>query len=133
MSAATAALRIATRQSRLALWQAEHVAAKLRAAHRGLVRSAQERSGAHDVGKSSGLMQHGAGRHRSIDVDWTSRDLEASGDPGVRVVEQPVPTSRAIEQADAVRGGRDDDRTAVGIHGVRRIDVARKRGQALGR
>ena len=36
MSAATAALRIATRQSRLALWQAEHVAAKLRAAHRGL-------------------------------------------------------------------------------------------------
>jgi hydroxymethylbilane synthase len=30
-------LRIATRQSRLALWQAEHVAAKLREAHTGLV------------------------------------------------------------------------------------------------
>jgi hydroxymethylbilane synthase len=30
------ALRIATRQSRLALWQAEHVAAQLRAAHPGL-------------------------------------------------------------------------------------------------
>jgi hydroxymethylbilane synthase len=30
------ALRIATRQSRLALWQAEHVAARLRAAHPGL-------------------------------------------------------------------------------------------------
>src|SRR6185312_16228070 len=29
-------LRIATRQSALALWQAEHVAARLRAAHRGL-------------------------------------------------------------------------------------------------
>jgi hydroxymethylbilane synthase len=29
-------LRIATRQSRLALWQAEHVAARLREAHRGL-------------------------------------------------------------------------------------------------
>jgi hydroxymethylbilane synthase len=36
VSAATTALRIATRQSRLALWQAEHVAAKLRAAHPGL-------------------------------------------------------------------------------------------------
>ena len=36
MSAATALLRIATRQSRLALWQAEHVAAELRAAHPGL-------------------------------------------------------------------------------------------------
>jgi hydroxymethylbilane synthase len=32
----TAALRIATRQSALALWQAEHVAARLRAAHAGL-------------------------------------------------------------------------------------------------
>ena len=31
------ALRIATRQSRLALWQAQHVAAQLRAAHPGLV------------------------------------------------------------------------------------------------
>ncbi|HUR41740.1 MAG TPA: hydroxymethylbilane synthase, partial [Verrucomicrobiae bacterium] len=30
------ALRIATRQSPLALWQAEHVAARLRAAHPGL-------------------------------------------------------------------------------------------------
>ena len=29
-------LRIATRQSRLALWQAQHVAAKLRDAHPGL-------------------------------------------------------------------------------------------------
>ncbi|MFA7321829.1 MAG: hydroxymethylbilane synthase, partial [Dokdonella sp.] len=29
-------LRIATRQSALALWQAEHVAARLRAAHAGL-------------------------------------------------------------------------------------------------
>jgi hydroxymethylbilane synthase len=37
MSAAAGTLRIATRQSRLALWQAEHVAAKLRDAHRGLV------------------------------------------------------------------------------------------------
>lgn len=33
MSAAPALLRIATRQSRLALWQAQHVAAKLREAH----------------------------------------------------------------------------------------------------
>jgi hydroxymethylbilane synthase len=33
MSAPSHTLRIATRQSRLALWQAEHVAAKLRAAH----------------------------------------------------------------------------------------------------
>ena len=32
----TAALRIATRKSALALWQAEHVAARLRAAHPGL-------------------------------------------------------------------------------------------------
>lgn len=32
----TAPLRIATRQSRLALWQAEHVAARLREAHPGL-------------------------------------------------------------------------------------------------
>ena len=30
-------LRIATRQSALALWQAEHVAARLRALHAGLV------------------------------------------------------------------------------------------------
>jgi hydroxymethylbilane synthase len=37
VSAATGKLRIATRQSRLALWQAEHVAAKLRQAHPGLV------------------------------------------------------------------------------------------------
>lgn len=36
MSAATQPLRIATRQSRLALWQAEHVAAELRAAHPSL-------------------------------------------------------------------------------------------------
>jgi hydroxymethylbilane synthase len=36
MSTATAALRIATRQSRLALWQAQHVAAKLHEAHPGL-------------------------------------------------------------------------------------------------
>ncbi|MEM9058052.1 MAG: hydroxymethylbilane synthase, partial [Pseudomonadota bacterium] len=33
---ATDTLRIATRESRLALWQAEHVAARLRAAHAGL-------------------------------------------------------------------------------------------------
>jgi hydroxymethylbilane synthase len=33
MSASTHTVRIATRQSRLALWQAEHVAAQLRAAH----------------------------------------------------------------------------------------------------
>ena len=33
----TALLRIATRQSALALWQAEHVAARLRAAHPGLL------------------------------------------------------------------------------------------------
>ncbi|MDE1885922.1 MAG: hydroxymethylbilane synthase, partial [Xanthomonadaceae bacterium] len=32
----TAPLRIATRKSALALWQAEHVAARLRAAHPGL-------------------------------------------------------------------------------------------------
>ncbi|MFL6578882.1 MAG: hydroxymethylbilane synthase [Povalibacter sp.] len=32
----SAPLRIATRQSRLALWQAEHVASRLREAHRGL-------------------------------------------------------------------------------------------------
>src|SRR5262249_49824528 len=37
MSAAANTLRIATRQSRLALWQAEHVTARLRAAHPGLV------------------------------------------------------------------------------------------------
>ena len=37
MSAVTGKLRIATRQSRLALWQAEHVAARLREAHPGLV------------------------------------------------------------------------------------------------
>ena len=37
MSAAAGTLRIATRQSRLALWQAEHVAARLREAHAGLV------------------------------------------------------------------------------------------------
>ena len=37
MSAATGKLRIATRQSRLALWQAEHVAGKLNQAHPGLV------------------------------------------------------------------------------------------------
>lgn len=36
MSAVSASLRIATRQSRLALWQAEHVAGKLREAHPGL-------------------------------------------------------------------------------------------------
>jgi hydroxymethylbilane synthase len=36
MSISGHALRIATRQSRLALWQAEHVAALLRAAHPGL-------------------------------------------------------------------------------------------------
>ncbi|MGE0652588.1 MAG: hydroxymethylbilane synthase [Alphaproteobacteria bacterium] len=36
MTDANAPLRIATRQSRLALWQAEHVAARLRAAHPGL-------------------------------------------------------------------------------------------------
>ncbi|HET9444861.1 MAG TPA: hydroxymethylbilane synthase [Steroidobacteraceae bacterium] len=36
MSAASAPIRIATRQSRLALWQAQHVATKLRAAHPGL-------------------------------------------------------------------------------------------------
>ena len=36
MSAASLPIRIATRQSRLALWQAEHVAAKLRAAHAAL-------------------------------------------------------------------------------------------------
>jgi len=36
MSKAKRTLRIATRQSRLALWQAEHVAALLRAAHREL-------------------------------------------------------------------------------------------------
>jgi hydroxymethylbilane synthase len=36
VSAAAGTLRIATRQSRLALWQAEHVASKLREAHRGL-------------------------------------------------------------------------------------------------
>lgn len=36
MSAAPALLRIATRQSRLALWQAQHVAGKLREAHPGL-------------------------------------------------------------------------------------------------
>ena len=36
MSTAKRTLRIATRQSRLALWQAEHVAARLRAAHREL-------------------------------------------------------------------------------------------------
>jgi hydroxymethylbilane synthase len=37
VSAVTGKLRIATRQSRLALWQAEHVAARLREAHPGLV------------------------------------------------------------------------------------------------
>ena len=37
MSATAGTLRIATRQSRLALWQAEHVAARLREAHAGLV------------------------------------------------------------------------------------------------
>ncbi len=37
MSAALGQLRIATRQSRLALWQAQHVAGKLREAHPGLV------------------------------------------------------------------------------------------------
>lgn len=37
MSATSGRLRIATRQSRLALWQAEHVAARLREAHPGLV------------------------------------------------------------------------------------------------
>lgn len=37
MSATSGKLRIATRQSRLALWQAEHVAARLREAHPGLV------------------------------------------------------------------------------------------------
>jgi hydroxymethylbilane synthase len=37
VSAATGKLRIATRQSRLALWQAEHVAGKLNQAHPGLV------------------------------------------------------------------------------------------------
>lgn len=36
MSSSPFALRIATRRSRLALWQAEHVAARLRAAHAGL-------------------------------------------------------------------------------------------------
>lgn len=36
MSTASALLRIATRQSRLALWQAQHVAEKLRDAHPGL-------------------------------------------------------------------------------------------------
>jgi len=36
MSVPTPPLRIATRQSRLALWQAEHVAARLRSAHAGL-------------------------------------------------------------------------------------------------
>ncbi len=36
MNAAPALLRIATRQSRLALWQAQHVAGKLREAHPGL-------------------------------------------------------------------------------------------------
>lgn len=36
MNVVTRPLRIATRQSRLALWQAEHVAAKLRAAHASL-------------------------------------------------------------------------------------------------
>lgn len=36
MSAADGVLRIATRQSRLALWQAQHVAAELREAHPGL-------------------------------------------------------------------------------------------------
>jgi hydroxymethylbilane synthase len=36
VSSASAVLRIATRQSRLALWQAEHVAAQLRKAHPGL-------------------------------------------------------------------------------------------------
>jgi len=36
MSSSPPALRIATRRSRLALWQAEHVAARLRAAHAGL-------------------------------------------------------------------------------------------------
>ena len=36
MSSASAVLRIATRQSRLALWQAQHVADKLREAHPGL-------------------------------------------------------------------------------------------------
>src|SRR5262245_4423661 len=36
MSISDHTLRIATRQSRLALWQAEHVAAALRAAHPGL-------------------------------------------------------------------------------------------------
>jgi hydroxymethylbilane synthase len=37
VSAAATVLRIATRQSRLALWQAQHVAGKLREAHPGLV------------------------------------------------------------------------------------------------
>jgi hydroxymethylbilane synthase len=36
VSATAGTLRIATRQSRLALWQAEHVAARLREAHAGL-------------------------------------------------------------------------------------------------
>jgi hydroxymethylbilane synthase len=36
MTHATSTLRIATRQSRLALWQADHVAAQLRLAHPGL-------------------------------------------------------------------------------------------------
>ena len=36
MTARAQSLRIATRQSRLALWQAEYVAAKLREAHREL-------------------------------------------------------------------------------------------------
>jgi len=37
VNATAGTLRIATRQSRLALWQAEHVAARLREAHAGLV------------------------------------------------------------------------------------------------
>jgi hydroxymethylbilane synthase len=36
VSAAATPLRIATRKSQLALWQAEHVAALLRAAHPGI-------------------------------------------------------------------------------------------------
>jgi hypothetical protein len=93
----------------------------------------QQKSCAQDASESSRLMQYGASRDGSIDVDRTSRDFERSGGPRVRVVEQSVLTAREIERADAVLGGRHDDRTTVGIHGVGRIDVARKRSQAVER
>ena len=61
-----------------------------------------------DAAESSCLMQHGAGRHGCIDIDRTSRELQASGNPRVRVVEQCIPAPGAIEDVDAILGRRDD-------------------------